>query len=76
MQWRRLAPFDYGFSVTHDGESDILFLQFCTSFRTTAERGDHAMMDVIDLVCQLIGVVCRVLSATFSIKTYYKNKKK
>ena len=32
-----------------DGESDILFLQFCSSFRTLAERGDSNEHDQSDL---------------------------
>ena len=32
-----------------DGESDILFLQFCSSFRTLAERGDGNEHDQSDL---------------------------
>ena len=57
-----------------DGESDILFLQFCSSFRTLAERG--IAMNTINLICQLIGVTARVVSAVFSVKSYFKHNKK
>ena len=33
-------------------------------------------MDVITLICQIIGAVCRIFSATLSTISYFKHNKK
>ena len=33
-------------------------------------------MNTINLICQMIGVAARVISAVFSVKSYFKHNKK
>ena len=75
MQRRQSVPFKGGHLDATERAKDISdVLSILSPYKRRREV--VTVINLFDLIAQVIGMICRIISATCSILTYLKNKKK